>query len=250
MNPILNQLFERKSVRVFEDKPISDQDKQLIFAAATQAPSAGNTQLYAMIDVTDQSIKEQLAQTCDNQPFIAKAPMVVVFCADYQRLYEGMKMFVDESIRQPAMGDCFLAMADTFIAAANAEVAATSLGIGSCYIGDIIEHYEIHQQLFQLPPYVIPVCMLVFGYPTHQQTQRIKPTRFPVESLVHNNSYNPWVAADHHQHVNYRATHGKLVNVTTTSYYTDLATRKYTAAFSLEMNRSTKKMIEAFYKNQ
>lgn len=56
--------------------------KQIILEAAAQAPSAGCQQLYTILDITDQKLKDELVKTCDNQPFIATAPMVLVFCAD------------------------------------------------------------------------------------------------------------------------------------------------------------------------
>ena len=68
MNNTIKQLFERKSVRVYQDKPIEAKEKQLIFNAAIQAPTAGNMTLYSIIDIQDQAIKEKLAKTCDNQP--------------------------------------------------------------------------------------------------------------------------------------------------------------------------------------
>ena len=71
MNETIRQLFNRKSVRVFEQKSIDPHDKALILEAACMAPTAGNRQLYTIIDVTDQAIKEQLVHTCDHQPFIA-----------------------------------------------------------------------------------------------------------------------------------------------------------------------------------
>ena len=80
MNEIIESLYNRKSVRVFEDKPIPVEYKELILSCALQAPSAGNMNLYTIIDVTDPKLKETLSQTCDNQPFIAKAPLVLVFC--------------------------------------------------------------------------------------------------------------------------------------------------------------------------
>ena len=67
-----------------------------------------------------------------------------------------------------------LAITDTAIAAQNAVVAAESLGIGSCYIGDIMENCEEQRRLLQLPEYVFPAVMLVFGWPTMQQKQRQK----------------------------------------------------------------------------
>ncbi len=56
-----------------------------------------------------------------------------------------------------------LAFSDTLIAAQNAVVAAESMGIESCYIGDIIEQYEIDRDLLNLPQYTAPVGMLVMG---------------------------------------------------------------------------------------
>ena len=81
--PVTESLFARKSVRVFTGETISPAKKRLILEAACQAPSAGNQQLYTIIDVTDQALKDTLAVTCDNQPFIAKADMVLIFCAEY-----------------------------------------------------------------------------------------------------------------------------------------------------------------------
>ena len=84
MNQVIQQLHERKSVRVFTDQEISDQVKNAILAAATQAPTAGNQQLYTILDITDPALKKRLSETCDNQPFIADAKMVLIFCADCQ----------------------------------------------------------------------------------------------------------------------------------------------------------------------
>ena len=68
-------------------KSIPEEMKQVILEAAAQAPSAGCQQLYTILDVTDEKLKEALSETCDHQPFIAKAPMVLVFCADCKKWY-------------------------------------------------------------------------------------------------------------------------------------------------------------------
>ena len=52
---------------------MSDELKNEILDAAMQAPSAGCQQLYTILDITDQNLKDALAETCDHQPFIAKA---------------------------------------------------------------------------------------------------------------------------------------------------------------------------------
>ena len=143
MNETIRLLMERKSMRAYEKQDIPQEDVQAILGAAVQAPTAGNMTLWTAIHVTDQAKKEALAVSCDNQPFIAKAPLVLVFCADYKRWYDLFgTLDLGEPLRAPAQGDFLLAMCDALIAAQSAVVAADALGYGSCYIGDIIEHCD------------------------------------------------------------------------------------------------------------
>lgn len=159
MNEIIKSIYERKSVRAYEDRSIPEEMKQVILEAAAQAPTAGCQQLYTILDITDQKVKEALVYTCDHQPFIAKAPLVLIFCADCKKWYDAFIEAGSEP-RKPDVGDLMLAVSDAVIAAQNAVVAAESFGIGSCYIGDIIENYEEQRRLLQLPEYVFPAAML------------------------------------------------------------------------------------------
>ena len=84
-NRTIQELFSRKSVRVFSDEKITEEEKRLILEAAIQAPTAGNMSLFSILDIQSQEIKDVLAKRCDNQNFIAEAPVVLVFLADYQR---------------------------------------------------------------------------------------------------------------------------------------------------------------------
>ena len=56
MNEVLQQLYARKSVRAFEESEITPQEKQAILRAAFEAPTAGNQQLYTILDITDLSL--------------------------------------------------------------------------------------------------------------------------------------------------------------------------------------------------
>ena len=162
MNQTLKELAERKSVRDFTDRPIGPEEKTAILHAAVQAPTAGCQQLYTILDVTDPQLKEKLAESCDHQPFIARAPLVLIFCADAQKWYDAYQ-FAGCVPRLPGEGDLLLAVDDALIAAQNAVTAAWSLGIGSCYIGDIMEQYALHREILNLPEYVFPAAMVVFG---------------------------------------------------------------------------------------
>ena len=85
MNETIRQLFERTSTRAFSNEPVSSEDERLILEAACQAPTAGNQQLYTIIVARDQAVKDALARSCDNQPMISRAPLVLAFCADMRR---------------------------------------------------------------------------------------------------------------------------------------------------------------------
>ncbi len=240
MNETVKQLHERKSVRVYEDRPIGPEAKQAILEAAIQAPTAGNMALYTILDITDPEKKAALAKSCDNQPFIATAPMVLIFCADYRRWYDVFCKYVDE-VRKPGIGDLFLAEADAIIAAQNAVVAAQSLGLGSCYIGDITENYEYHKKLLNLPRYVVPAAMVCFGYPTQQQKDRPKPPRHGVSDLVHENGYDADKAADMARMLS--SQQGKD-GEELADYIRRFCKRKWNSDFSIEMTRSCTEMVE------
>ncbi len=239
-NETIRALFNRRSVRVYENQKISRADKELILNSALQAPTAGNLTLYTIIHVTDQAKKDRLAVLCDNQPFIAKAELVLVFLADWQRWYDSFRIIYGDQVRTPDLGDLWLAAMDANIAAQNTVVAAESLGIGSCYIGDIVENAEDIRELLELPDYVVPATMLVFGYPTVQQKNRPKPARFPLELICHENSYQRFSPEKLASLYQVRA--GKTFEQETNTVYK----RKWSQEFMLEMSRSMRIWLEPF----
>lgn len=240
MNQTIGELFSRKSVRVFEERDISAEDKALILEAAAQAPTAGNQQLYTIIDVTDQAIKDQLVDTCDHQPFIATAKMVLVFCADCRKWYDAFIAAGCEP-REPGVGDLLLAVSDANIAAQNAVTAAESLGIGSCYIGDIMENAEAQRKLLNLPKYVFPAAMLVFGYPTQQQKDREKPKRAAMKHVVHENGYRTMDAAELTEMLTPRCGERGFID-----WMKAFCNRKFNSEFSREMTRSVGVYLKDF----
>lgn len=252
----LDLIMKRKSVRVYEEKKISIEVKDKILAAAFQAPTAGNMMMYSIIEIDDQSIKDKLVKTCDNQGMIGKAPLLLLFLADFQRWMDyieasGVKDFNKENNFEeyiPKEGDMFLAINDALIAAQTAVLAAEDLGLGSCYIGDIMENFEIHKELFNLPKYTLPITMLCIGYPTEQQKNRTMRRRyFSKDMIVHKNSYRkPSVEefkamdkeiAEKDSPVFLPRCHNQAIH---------MYKRKITSDFMSEMNRSVKAMIDSW----
>lgn len=240
MNPIIENLHTRKSVRVFEDKPVPKDIKQAILIAASQAPTAGNQQLYTILDITDQAMKDSLAMSCDNQPFIAKSPLVLIFCADAQKWFD-IYLEGGSNPRKPGAGDLILAVCDALIAAQNAVTAAWSFDIGSCYIGDIMERCEEHRELLKLPDYVFPAAMLVFGYPSEQQLQRGKPERCDLKHIVHENTYRRMKGPELREMLAQN-----LGSRSFEDWVHAFCERKYNSDFSSEMSRSVSEYLKAF----
>ena len=135
-----------------------------------------------------------------------------------------------------------LAAEDSVIAAQNAVVAAQSLGIGSCYIGDIMECCETHRKLLELPDYVFPAAMLVFGYPTEQQKNRTKPERCDLKYIVHTNHYRR-MASDELRSMLQKKLGTQSFEDWSAAFYN----RKYNTDFSREMNQSVGEYLRSFH---
>jgi hypothetical protein len=142
----------------------------------------------------------------------------------------------------PGAGDLVMACNDALIAAQNAVVAAESLGVGSCYIGDIMELGEVHAELLQLPRYTFPAAMLCLGRPKvgPHRTERYE------KHVVHKNVYRRLTAAELQEAsreldelYGARGSHDGV-----TGCVQDVYARKFTADFSLEMNRSVAWWLE------
>ena len=243
MNEIIQSLFSRKSVRQYEARPIAPADKELILQAALQAPTAGNQNLYTILDITDQALKDALSIYCDNQPFIAKAPLALLFLADCRRWHDSYRL-ADIEARPPEEGDLLLAAADALIAAQNTVAAAESLGIGSCYIGDIFEQEEKVRVALALDDYVFPAAFLVYGYPTQGQKDRKKPGRPPLSCIVRENRYSRLSEKE------FRQMHLEKGDIKREEEFEDFIkafyARKYESPFMAEMNRSVRRYLEHF----
>ena len=248
MNPTIELMNARSSTRAYDPTPLSEAEKQAILHTAMRAPTAGNLMLYSIIEIEDQALKDRLAVTCDDQPFIARAPWVLVFVADYQKWIDLFAVSrVDElpGVRHrgaPGPGDLLLACSDALIAAQNAVIAAESLGIGSCYIGDVLEQAEEHAELLGLPNHTLPIAMLCFGRPA----KRRRPTPHHEKHVVHKDRYRRLSEEELREAsdelAQMHAPRGFRQGIENIGQ--DVYARKYAAAFSHELNRSAGVWLE------
>ena len=246
----LELIKKRRTIRAYDHRPLTQKEIDTIIYGAMRAPTAGNMMFYSIIQVTDQNKKDKLAITCDNQPHIAKAPLVLIFLADMQRWWDYFKVCKTKELcnergevfETPQESDLLLACCDALIAAQNAVITAEALGIGSCYIGDIMENIEIHRELFNLPKWVFPITMLCFGYPKGDKEQIPLLPRFPQKFIHFINKYKKLNQKDFSEMFegvkrDYNIKYAK--NLGQTVYFAKLA-----ADYSKEMRRSVKVAIK------
>lgn len=245
MNTVFEQIQKRQSTRHFLAKEVTPEIKQALIQSAFEAPTAGGMMYYSIIDINHQELKDKLAVLCDNQPFIAKAPLVFIFLADCQRWYDNFKVEGCQP-RSPQEGDLLLACADAIIAAQNTVVAAESFGLGSCYIGDILENCEQLRDLLALPDYVLPAAMLVYGYPDPTKIREEKIARFDPQYIVYENAYKRLSPEEFASMQQSLLAKRKSTSTSHQEYIKRLCDRKYASDFSLEMSRSAKIYLKPF----
>ena len=242
MNPTLELIEARRSTRAYDPVPPADEEKAAVLHAAMRAPTAGNQMLYTILEIDDQALKDRLAVLCDHQPFIARAPWVLVFLADWQKWMDLFGVAGVDSLPDapkgvtPGLGDFLMACSDALIAAQTAVLAAESLGIGSCYIGDVLENGEAVAELLRLPRYAVPVAMLCFGRPKVQG----RPTPHYEKHMVQRDAYRRLdevaLREISDELDGLHAPRGYREGIANTAQ--DVYARKFTAEFSVEMNRS------------
>ena len=142
--------------------------------------------LYTIIEVQDPAIKARLAVTCDDQPFIATAPLVLLFLADYQRWEDYFTACgVDEICaqkgierRHPQEGDLFLAAAMPWWQPKPPWWPRMPLAWVRATSATLWRTTKLDRELFNLSRLRLPIALLCIGYPTEEQITRPQTRSF------------------------------------------------------------------------
>ena len=186
-NQTFKLLIQRASCRSFSDKKIPSDILQFILEAGIHSPSGGNLQPYSIIKIEREKIKQKLSELCGRQGFIAQAPINLLFCIDFHRLERWAKLKIAPFTATSSFKHFWISFQDTLICAQNICTAADSLGLGSVYVGTVLECFRELRDLFKLPDGVFPVVLLCLGYP------KVKPKparKLGVEVIVHQEKYH------------------------------------------------------------
>lgn len=186
-NRTLKLLFERASCRNFSDQKIAPDVLQLVLEAGIHAPTGGNLQPYSIIKIEKDETKQKLSELCGRQNYIAEAPINLLFCIDWHRIGRWAQLEIAPFTATSSFRHFWISFQDTIISAQNICTAADSLGLGSVYIGTVLECFRELRDMFQLPNGVFPVVLLCLGCPKTKPQPRKK---LDVNVIVHDEKYH------------------------------------------------------------
>ncbi|WP_283130541.1 oxygen-insensitive NADPH nitroreductase [Enterovibrio norvegicus] len=183
MNDVINTLLAHRSIRKFNDQPISDEQRNAILDCARAASTSSFIQCTSVIRVVDKEKRRLLAEYAGRQAYVADAAEFFVWCADFNRHLQ-----IKPDAKVGYAEQTLIGAVDGALAAQNALAAAESLGLGGVYIGGLRNNPEKVSDLLGLPMHVIPLFGLCLGYP--EQDPEVKP-RLPSSLYVHEDTYQP-----------------------------------------------------------
>lgn len=189
---MIDTLFKHRTIRKYKSDPIDEKILERILEAGTRASTTGNMQVYSMVVTKDEEIKRQLWESHFKQDMVLQAPVVVTFCADFNRFNKWCEL------RKAVPGyDNFLsfytASIDALLASQNVALAAEEYELGICYLGTTTYMARRIIDILKLPKFVVPVTTLVIGYPAENPGLT---DRLPLEGVIHNEQYRDYAEKD------------------------------------------------------
>jgi len=185
MATISDTLLKRRTIRKYTSEPVDDKLLNELLVMGCRTSTTGNMQVYSIIITTDTQVKNDLAPLHFNQKMITEAPVVLTFCADFNRFNRWCLL------RKAEPGyDNFLsfitAAIDALLVAQTFCIAAESKGLGICYLGTTT--YNAHKiiEVLKLPRGVVPITTVTLGWPSEKPEQ---VDRLPLEAIIHKQTY-------------------------------------------------------------
>jgi len=185
-------LLKRRSIRKYLSEQVDDALLNDLLKMGCRTSTTGNMQLYSIIVTKDEERKKVLAPLHFNQKVVTMAPVILTFCADFNRFNKWCRL------RKAEPGyDNFLsfitAAIDALLVAQTFAIAAESKGLGICYIGTTTYNADKIIEALKLPKGVIPVTTITLGWPDEEPEQ---VDRLPLDAVTHREIYRDYSDED------------------------------------------------------
>ncbi len=181
----MDSIKNRRTIRKYTEQDIPSTLLDSLLDEAFRASTMGNMQLYSVVVTRDIEMKNKLAPAHFNQPMVTSAPVVLTFCADFNRF----SLWCRQRKAEPGYNNfiSFLnAATDALLVTQNFCTLAEEEGLGICYLGTTIYDPEQIIRILELPELVVPVATITVGYPDEHPAQ---PDRLPLRGIVHEETY-------------------------------------------------------------
>ncbi len=188
----MQTIFNHRSIRKYKETPVPQEILNRILEAGGRASTTGNMQVYSMIVTTDKGLKESLWEAHFKQDVVKQAPVVITFCADFNRFNK----WCEQRNTQPGYDNFlsfFTGAIDALLASQNVVLAAEHEGLGICYLGTVTYMAQKIIDILDLPKGVVPVATIVLGYPDEDPGLT---DRLPLDAIVHYEKYSDFTEKD------------------------------------------------------
>jgi nitroreductase len=158
MNTIIDTIYQRRSIRKFEEKPVAHDQLIELIKLAMAAPSASNSQPLEFILTTDLFVLSQIRAKMRYANYNAPAAILVLGNPQKAANASGKRFWVQ----------------DGSAAIENILIGAVAMGLGTCWIGvHPVPPFEREvRTIFQLPDHVFPLGIVLVGYPAETPEPR------------------------------------------------------------------------------
>ena len=150
----LSMIFERKSVRHFQNKAVSKEDLTTLVKAGMAAPSAVNKQPWAFVVITRRATLERLGEQLPYAKMLKQAAAAIVVCGDLHHALPG-------DAQELWIQDCAAATQNILLAAEALHLGAVWT---AAYPAD--DRIDTVRQALALPEHIVPLNVIPIGYPT------------------------------------------------------------------------------------
>lgn len=175
----------RRTIRKYKTDDVSVELLNQLLEEAFRASTMGNMQLYSVVVSRDKQMKAALAPAHFNQPMVTQAPVVLTFCADFNRFSKWCRCRKAEPGYDNPIS--FLnAVQDALLVTQNFCTLAEAHGLGICYLGTTLYNPDKIIDVLHLPELVMPVATITVGYPDEYPSQ---PDRLPLSGIIHEETY-------------------------------------------------------------
>ena len=185
---MLDSILQHRTIRKYTKDNITDELLNKILEAGCRASTTGNMQVYSIVVNRNAEMKKLLASCHFNQPMVEGAPVVLTFCADFNRFNSWCKQYQADPGYDNFLS-FFTAAIDALLVAQNVCLAAESEGLGICYLGTTTYLAAKIIDILKLPAGVVPVTTVTIGWPNEQPPLA---DRLPLEAIVHQEIYGEY----------------------------------------------------------